>query len=163
MDVKIKRYKSGKNSGIIYKNEVKLDPSDTWDTDWTIATITLPLLVQLKLSKHGAPFTDDEDVPEELRSTNVPPKQNEFDTDENHFKRWDWIMDEMIWGMQEIANHCANEPVVFKFTENGANPGTKDFLSSREIPGARDLNKAYLDRLSNSTKLFGKYFRNLWD
>jgi glutamate-1-semialdehyde aminotransferase len=58
------------------------------------------MLKQLKENKHGAPFTDDEDVPEHLRSTTAEPKENEWDTDSNHFLRWDWIMDEMITGFK---------------------------------------------------------------
>jgi hypothetical protein len=34
----------------------------------------------IKKDKHGAPFVDDEDVPEELKSTSAPPKENEYDT-----------------------------------------------------------------------------------
>lgn len=33
-------------------------------------------------------------------STSAPPKKNEWDTDENHFKRWDWIMVEMIFAFE---------------------------------------------------------------
>ena len=62
MEVKIKRYKSGKNNGSIRKNEVKLDREDSWGADWTIAQIAAPLLVQLQETKHGAPFVDDEDT-----------------------------------------------------------------------------------------------------
>jgi molybdopterin molybdotransferase len=43
---------------------------------------------------------DDIDVPEELRSTSAPPKENEYDTDANHFARWDWVMDEMIFAFE---------------------------------------------------------------
>lgn len=114
MEVKIKRYRSGKNNGCIRKNEVKLDRYDSWSADWTIAQIAAPLLVQLQETKQGAPFVDDKDVPEELRSTSCAPKENEWDTDENWFKRWDWVMQEMIFAMQEIASHNENEPEMFE-------------------------------------------------
>ena len=42
-----------------------------------------------------------EDVPEELRSTSAPPKENDYDTDDNHFKRWEWILNEMIWAFAQ--------------------------------------------------------------
>ena len=53
--------------------------------------------MNLKKDKHGAPNTDDADVPDRLKSTSAPPKTNTYDTDEFHFQRWDWILDEMIW------------------------------------------------------------------
>ena len=64
------------------------------------------MLKQLKKDKHGAPLVDDEDVPEELRSTSAPPKENEYDIDDNHFKRWDWVMDEMIWSFEQMQPDC---------------------------------------------------------
>ena len=70
-------------------NYVKIDRWDTWSMDYTLSHIIVPMLKQLKETKHGAPFTDDEDAPEELKSTSAPPKENDWDTDENHFKRWD--------------------------------------------------------------------------
>jgi hypothetical protein len=50
--------------------------------------------------KHGAPFVDDEDVPDHLKSTAAPAKENEWDTDANHFARWDWVLDEMIFAFE---------------------------------------------------------------
>ncbi len=43
--------------------------------DYTLSHIVVPMLKQLKETKHGAPFVDDEDVPEELKSTSAPPKE----------------------------------------------------------------------------------------
>jgi hypothetical protein len=51
VEVKIKRYKSGKNNGSIRKNEVKLDSYDSWCIPWTISHILAPLLTQLKDNK----------------------------------------------------------------------------------------------------------------
>ena len=50
---------------------VKIDRWDTWSMDHTLGQIALPMLRQLKATKHGAPLVDDEDVPEELRSTSA--------------------------------------------------------------------------------------------
>ena len=75
-------------------NYVKIDHYDTWSMDHTLSPIILPMLKQLKEKKHGAPGVDDEDVPAGvgLRSTEAGPKENEYDTDENWFKRWDWVI-----------------------------------------------------------------------
>ena len=84
------------------KIQIRIDKYDTWNMDNTLALIALPMLKQLRNTKHGAPWTDDEDVPEHLRSTAAEPKENEYHTDSNHFKRWNWIMDEMIWAFEMV-------------------------------------------------------------
>jgi hypothetical protein len=58
---------------------VKIDRWDTWSMDHTLAEIILPMLKQLNETKHGAPHTDDEDVPEYLRSYMAQPKENEWE------------------------------------------------------------------------------------
>ena len=105
MKVSIGRYpKKGKQ-----KISVKIDPWDTWSMDHTLGIIILPMLKQLKETTHGAPFVDDEDVPEELKSTSAPPKENEYDTDANHFKRWDWALDEMIFAFEHKVDDSWEE------------------------------------------------------
>ena len=92
------------------KIKVQIDKWDTWSMDHTLAYIIHPLLVQLQATKHGAPLVDDEDVPEELRSTSAPPRENDYDTDANHFKRWDWVLDEMIWAFaQKLDDDADNQ------------------------------------------------------
>ena len=49
--------------------KVHIDRWDTWSMDHTLAPIILPMLVQLKATKHGAPQVDDKDVPKELHMT----------------------------------------------------------------------------------------------
>ena len=90
---------------------VKLHKYDSWNADHTLALIILPLLKQLKETKHGAPHVDDEDVPEELRSTATGAREgleNDYDLDHNWFKRWDWVMDEIIWH----SNKCSMKIVI---------------------------------------------------
>ena len=58
--------------------KVHIDQWDTWSMDHTLASVVLPMLKQLQETKHGSPCTDDEDVPEELRSTNADPKENDL-------------------------------------------------------------------------------------
>lgn len=122
---------------------VKLDRWDTWSMDTTLAHIIHPMLVQLKETKHGAPWIEDEDVPEHLRSTAAPPKENEWDTDEFFFDRWDWVLDEMIFAFK----HEKNDDWKDSFYE------TKDYEGIREIE----------DRMRNGFRLFGKYYNGLWD
>lgn len=170
MKVEIKRYRSGKQNGSIRKNVVEIDDYDVWSANWLLAEIAHPLLVKLKEKKQGAPFVEDEDVPEELRSTSCAPKENEWDTDDNHFKRWDWALDEMIFAMQEIANDKENEPpyhtktgtMEFGEIDKSTGVGPINFVGWESTPESVATNKAYHDRVQNGCRLFGLHFQNLW-
>ena len=141
MKVNIENYTDDGEDQVV---EVQIDPWDTWSMDYTLAYIVLPMLRQLKETKHGAPSVDDEDVPEDLRSTSAPPKENEWDTDEFHFDRWDWVLDEMIYAFDCKAN---KDEVYMRF----------------DIKTERDAMEKEQKRISNGFRLFGKYYENLWD
>ena len=83
------------------KIKVRIDGYDVWGMDHTLSHIVTPMLQRLKENKNGSPWVEDEDVPEELRSTAAPPKEHEWDTDDNHEKRWDWVLNEMIWAFEQ--------------------------------------------------------------
>ena len=142
-------------------NYVKIDRWDTWSMDYSLSFIVVPMLKQLKETKHGAPFVDDEDVPDELKSTSAPPKENEWDTDENHFKRWDWILNEMIWAFEQNLDYKSEEKF-FDHTE--WDEGEKDFGKNlHKIKIDQPGLKAHQDRKANGFRLFGKYYQGLWD
>lgn len=149
------------------KIKVELDRWDHWNANETLALIIVPVLKALKKNKMGAPFTDDEDVPEHLRSTNAPPKKNEHDVDKFFFKRWDWILKEMIWAFeQELKDweskfHHGRIDIKWKELENGMHQmmkGPKD-THTFDIEGAR----AHQARMANGRRLFAKYYDGLWD
>ena len=140
--------------------KVKIDPYDTWSMDHTLAYIIVPMLKQLHETKHGAPFVDDEDVPEHLRSTSAPAKENEWDTDENHFKRWDWVMEEMIWAF-EVHN---DDDAESKFYDNSEVDRKEDINNQiRKMKVDEEGLKAFMNRKQNAFRLFGKYYQALWD
>ena len=153
---------------------VRIDRYDTWGMDHTLALITLPMLQQLQATKHGAPFVSDEDVPEHLRSTAAPPKEYEYDTDANHFKRWDYVLGEMIFAFsckcddswQEkyrsgnidfVHEPCAwdsnGKPTMYEL-KSGPNDTYKCDYEGMAVEQAR---------ITNGFRLFGKYYENLWD
>ena len=143
---------------------VRIDTWDTWSMDHTLAHIVLPMLAQLKATKHGAPCTDDKDVPKELRSASAPTKKNSWDTDDNHFKRWDWILDEMIWAFNQ---KCRDdwEGDYYEYREMGPEE-SKDpnsLFGLKLVWEDREGQKAHQKRMANGFKLFGKYYENLWD
>ena len=138
---------------------VKLDRYDTWSMDHTLAYIILPMLKQLQETKHGAPFTEDKDVPKELRSTSAPPKENEWDTDDNHFKRWDYILDEMIWAFEQKLK----DDDTGQFFDHTDCEGLPFEEKIKKIKVDRKGLKAHNDRKAKGFLLFGKYYENLWD
>jgi len=155
-------------------NYVKIDRWDTWSMDHTLSPIILPMLRQLQETKHGAPFVDDKDVPKELRSTSAPPKANEWDTDDNHFKRWDWVLNEMIWAFEHIVDtnweddfrtgKMSHRTVACEWDENGKATMYRweeqpDHTYKYDYDGAKKVHK----RIQTGLCLFGKYYQALWD
>jgi hypothetical protein len=168
--------------------DVRVDPSDTWSLDNTLAHIILPCLKQLKETKHGHPLADNEDVPEELRSTSAPPLEHEWDVDANAEARWNWIMDEMIWAFGEASTGYEGENAFYtgepdhryQPVDDNGDPISDEILTWEEalahegdvvvVPGPNHSYsideeglEAYQNRLNNAFKLFGRYYRNLWD
>jgi hypothetical protein len=148
------------------KKSIKIDPWDTWNMDHTLADIIHPMLKQLRKTAHGAPCTDDEDVPEHLRSTAAKPKKNDWDTDEFHFKRWDWIMKEMIWAFGEHSkdrepNFWIKRPKYKWVKVEGSDHSEMVTVTNGEYDDEKY--KSYYDRKKNGFRLFGKYYCNLWD
>lgn len=140
--------------------KVHIDKFDTWSMDNTLALIVLPMLKQLQETKHGAPHVDDEDVPEELRSTSAPAKENDWDIDENHFKRWDFVLNEMIFAFETECDPTWEE----KFFDHGEVQDGADLNDQvSQIKYDRDGHQAIAKRMQNGFRLFGKYYQNLWD
>lgn len=141
------------------KIQVRIDPSDTWSMDHTLSHIIVPMLKQLKETKHGAPRVDDVDVPKELKSTSAPPKENEWDIDENHFKRWDYVLDEMIWAFeQKTSDEDIFEQYYGPYIEG------EDGILSGHFEWVDDKGRQkHQKRMEKGFKLFGKYYEGLWD
>ena len=126
--------------------EVHIDEFDVWNLDATLSHIILPSLKKLKEIKHGSPIVDPEDVPYPLNlggDLSEPnfPQMDLFVTEEfkdevwdMYEKRWNWVMDEMIYAFEFIAD-------------------------STDV---WDINKEWR-RVENGLRLFGKYYRDLWD
>jgi hypothetical protein len=159
-------------------NYVKIDNYDTWSMDSTLTPIILPMLKQLKATKQGAPYTADEDVPANLRSTTKSAqkaKKESWDSDGNHFARWDWIMDEMIWAFEQLADDSWEEQYFTGVSDIVWVPSKE--LDAKGKPVTYEMTKGPKDtrkydkkgyakhsaRIDNGLRLFGKYFRALWD
>lgn len=113
--------------------KVQIDPHDLWSLDYTLARVIHPALVEFRKDMMGAPFTDNNDVPEELRSD--IGMNGDSDT---HSAKWDWIVDEMIWAFGEMAKDKPDMPENY------------EEMAESE------------DRTANALRLFGKYYQGLW-
>ena len=139
--------------------EIRIDKWDTYNMEHTLALIISPMLKQLKTTKHGAPNTDDEDVPEHLRSTSASPKEDVWEIDEFHFDRWDWILDEMIFAFENKIDESWEDdffPVLEAEDEESFRVKAREFTLPKEYYD-------YCDRIQNGFRLFGKYYSHLWD
>ena len=147
------------------KIKVRIDKYDTWNMNDTLAHIILPMLKQLKATKHGSQFVDDEDVPVHMRHGDPEGYDNWV-----HYK-WDWVLNEIIWAFEQeldddweaqfthgtpvyVEEEVEHEKYGTCYTFKQTNP---DYWVDRE--GI----KAYNDRINNGIRLFGKYYRGLWD
>lgn len=122
------------------KEYIRIDKYDTWNMDHTLALIILPMLKQLRDNKHGSPYVDEEDLPPHMRHGFPEPDHNGNYGNDNwvHYK-WEWVLNEMIWTFEQIVEE--NDDYGF------------DILGYKE----------YNERIQNGTRLFGKYYRGLWD
>jgi hypothetical protein len=145
---------------------VQIDRWDTWSMDATLGHIVLPMLKQLKDTKHGAPDVDDEDVPERLR----PKMRNEYGTDETFFQRWDYVMGEMIFAFETKSGKYQNWESQFYSGKDDTQfvkleDGNYEMIRGENDTSHWDKDGAmkYQERISNGFRLFGKYYENLWD
>ena len=97
----------------------------------------------LKARKLGTAFVDNEDLPKELHKVRPDNDPNSYG---DHERRWHWVLDEMIWAMEQIVDDSADGPTNRKWAK-----------------GKLDEYQKHQERVQRGTKLFGKYFQHLWD
>ena len=147
------------------KTKVRIDPWDTWSMDVTLAHIIVPMLKQLQETKHGSPYVDDADVPEEYRSISAPKKENDWDIDDLHHARWNWVIYEMAWAFEQ-ASKGDWESQYYKFEECKPDPNANTFfekIGTKLVWEDPEGRKAHQERMNNGFRLFGKYYQALWD
>ena len=165
------------------KIKVKIHHYDTWGMDNTLAYIILPMLKQLKATKHGSPFVEQEDLPEHIRlseretavfdhgsydkTLNATDEEIEAASEKFH-AQWGWVIDQMIWSFEQEISEDADyknyydpyEPEeIIEDDENGL------FDKEWRMKMGKfnnDKYKAYHERKQLGFTLFGKYFQSLW-
>ena len=163
-------------------NYVKIDYYDTWSMDHTLSHIILPMLKQLRDTKHGSPLVDPDDVPEELRVVGHEDwsgqKELQFEDQEKYreeswnitHRRWEWVLNEMIFAFEHLVddsweNDYSSGIIDMKFVPCEDNPKLSTMEDGPNHTYKCDydgLFKVY-DRMDNGFRLFGKYYRGLWD
>lgn len=163
------------------KIKIHIDRYDSWGAHNTASLILHPLLKQLRDTKHGSGFVDDEDVPEELRSTNraawygitMEERDNYGHTDNFFHMRYEWVLNEVIWALEQDNNDwedkfhsgksdLKSEPC--QWDENGK-PTLYTFVEGPNHTATFDQEgyMAYQKRIDNGFRLMGKYWQTFWD
>lgn len=136
---------------------VEYDKYDTWGLDHTLALIILPGLKQLYATNHGFFTVDPSDIPEEFGDQ----------------ARYRWVMEEMIWAFEQILEPqeftSGNWDMTWKSVDEDSTPNPEGKWREM-VKGPNhtftvdtEAENAYNDRIANGLRLFGKYYRGLWD
>lgn len=182
MYARIGRYPDGDEEREI---NVVIHNYDTWNMDGTLAILVVPMLKQLIKTKHGAPLVDAEDVPPSLR-----PNENDIDaynysghTDDNFFKRWDYVMGEMLFAFESkiddsweskyfsydddfnIEFEPCGQAQLRLFPDEEGNTVDHEYYSMKSTSSNFDKEgyQQEAERIQNGFRLFGKYYQSLWD
>ena len=144
---------------------------DHWNAHNTISMIALPILKDLKQAKISYGYIDDEDAPEHLRSINAETKDTDGGYDSNSEARYTWVLDEIIWALEQDQPDCdwesqyTIEQCEIDLSEHPEDEG-KTCIPVRWIKEGKydHVGRAnHQERIDNGFRLFGKYFQTLWD
>jgi hypothetical protein len=131
---------------------VHIDPYDTWNVDLTLSHVILPLLEQLRDTSNSYPIVDPADVPTELKPTKdeLDRYKKDGSLDDKAEARWHWVMNEMIFAFESMTDDSW-EDRFFSLNEDGS------------VSSDRKGFDKYNERINHGLRLFGKYYRSLWD
>ena len=153
------------------KKVIRIDKYDTWSMDYTLALIILPMLKQLKETKHSSAGNL-----EEFSMTSNISSQYCFDfySDgddaawEAGHKKWDEILDKMIWSFEQIVDNDSDSKFWIDSKKNLNTPSYPselcrkyDLLEGKEFDHV--AYEKHHKRIEEGLELFGKHYNNLWD
>jgi hypothetical protein len=178
MKIDIKKFPKGSGNRRI---SVKIDGYDTWNLDHTLALIILPALLQLKATKHGIPneFAEVGGANHDSQDSFDFYKETHNESFEEGCKRWDEVLDKMIWSFQQLAieeydteyHHGKQEYDWVKTDKQYPNPISGKMEATYQMVDKHPDQRWYdhighqmhEDRIQEGLELFGKYYRALWD
>lgn len=165
MKVNLGRYNTGKQRR---EREVRIHEWDTWCADNTMARIIHPLLVRLKKERHGVPgilctFVEDE-----------PDEEGKIRFEEGE-KKWDEILDKIIFAMRAIATGDDGEGNWYERYSGKTRKEKERRMDERmfkNLPWTPEEEEAYKKcnerreehekKVQEGCELLGKYFQHLW-
>ena len=179
MKVKIGKYLK---SEIGQRFDIDIERHDTFSLDYTLALIILPALLQLKATKHGVPgdFVADVGGEDYIDQDSFDfYKETHKEAFDEKCRRWDEVLDKMIWSFQQIAlesyedkyHHGKSEYDFVKSDKQYPNPISGKMENTFRMVD-KNPNQHWYDhvghqlheeRIQEGLELFGKYYRNLWD
>jgi len=162
------------------KIDVQIDKYDTYSMDNTLALIILPMLVQLRNTKHGIPHEFAEVGGEDYNQQDSFDfyKESYTESFEKGCDRWDEVLDKMIWSFTQMIDddydsvyHHGEVEFDWKDSEEKIhNPLTGKDESLKEMVNKNKNHwydhvghKTHEARIQEGLELFGKHFRSLWD
>lgn len=163
------------------KVKIQIDKWDTWNLDGTLALIILPALIQLKHTKHGIPseFGDVGGESYSMQRSFDFYEESHNDAFEEGCKRWEEVLDKMIWSFQQLAiedydkkYHHGNIEIDWEKTpDQHTNPltGKKEHMYQMVDKNPtrhwydHEGHMMHEERIQEGLDLFGKYYRSLWD
>ena len=174
MKVSIGPYEDGDQ-----KIDIEIEEHDTWSMDLTLAHIIVPMLKQLKETKHGAPSS----LPEfQMISYQLSGGRqmcfdfyeagNDTAWDAGH-THWDEIMDKMIWSFEQVLVDWEDQywtvkpkldlDAMLKQEDEDSEVNTHPLLWDEH--GVCDWvgMDNHRKKMQEGFDLFGKYFCDLWD
>ena len=160
MKVNIDQFNEEKSDNVC---EVEVTRKDCWSLDYTLAQVIHPALVTFASGIQSTAYVENEDVPDELKTAEAEEDYDLLD------KKWNYVLQEMIWGFGQIKNDLVDEPLTYEYSHEPVTKENEDGTITMVDHGLKHVpenvvpHKEYYERLTNSTRLFGKYYRNLWN
>lgn len=155
-----------------FEDDVIIEEHDTFNCDHSLTQIIYPLLKQFRKHLHGCPsILDVSDLPEHLtQSVSEEMAKDEDDRNKDwtgeldksewmKMKAWEWIIDEMIWAFEQLSKD-GNDDQFYKKVE--IDHKYMDMPCHRLECDKESLKKHH-ERIQNGLRLFGFYYRNLWN
>jgi hypothetical protein len=177
MKINLGKYKNKGNRKI----DVQIERHDTFSMDHSLSYIILPMLLQLKAEKMGVPaeFADVGGADYSNQESFDFYKETHNESFDMSCKKWDEILDKMIWSFQQIVvddweskyyHGKADYDWVpsqeqYMNPVNGQMEDTFQMVDKNPQDHWTDFNgmRLHQERIQEGLELFGKYYQHLWD
>lgn len=159
------------------KINIRIDKWDTWSMDATLALIIVPMLKQLKKTKHGVPgHVIDKEYNDLVGSEdfheNKEKQKRAKQLLKEDLKRWKAQLDEMIWAFSQLnkdweAKYSSGK-VDHIWVPIEEKEGDEELFELKEGPKHtfkvdREGIKKHQERIQAGIDLFAKHYFSLWD